>query len=48
MKVRLIVFLICAAALLLVGLTTGAQIYYALSLMMFGVAVLSLVTKVSS
>lgn len=46
MKVRLIVFLICAAALLLVGLTTGAQIYYALSLMMFGVAVLSLVSVV--
>lgn len=46
MKVRLIVFLICAAALLLVGLTTGAQIYYALSLMMFSVAALSLISVI--
>lgn len=46
MKVRLIVFLVCAAALLLAALTTGAQIYYALALMMFGVAALSLVSVV--
>lgn len=44
MKARLIVFLICAAALMLAALTTGAQIYYALSIMMIAVAALSLVS----
>lgn len=46
MKARLIVFLICAGALLLAALSTGAQIYYALAFMMLAVALLSLVSVV--
>lgn len=46
MKARTIVFLICAAALMLVALTTGAQIYYALSIMLAGIALLALVSVV--
>lgn len=46
MKARLIVFLICAGALLLAALSTGAQIYYALAFMMLAVALLSLVSVI--